>query len=417
MQNDKKMKVAVVGIGYRGIWLLKYVLAMPDVDVLAVCDINEAMLGDAKEAFVEKKRDASQTLFTTDYKETLKIKEIDAVIVGTFWDTHAEIAIAAMEAGKDVAFETGGACTLEECWKLVNASEKTGKQCMMLENCNYGRRELAVLNMARMGKFGKIVHATGGYAHDLRANLSMYAKDNRTRHINYIHRNCENYPQHALGPIAKVLDINRGNRMVSLTSMASCAYGLEHYANEKLEDGHPLKGKRFKQGDIVTTMIKCANGETITLTLDTTLPRCYSRHFGVQGTKGFSAEDGKMVYFDDEHNHDMKPDDLYGNEIEYFDKFDHPIWKVDEEKKMDQVVSANAGGHGSMDKMVIRAFLESVRDGKKVPIDVYDCAAWMSITVLSEESIEKGSMPVSIPDFTRGKWMKRKFEQHNMWSI
>ncbi|MBR6729658.1 MAG: Gfo/Idh/MocA family oxidoreductase [Clostridia bacterium] len=417
MQNNEKIKVAVVGIGYRGIWLLKYVLNMPDVDVLAVCDTNPAMLEDAKEAFCEKKRDASATLFTTDYNEAFKIEEINAVIVGTFWNTHIAIAIAAMEAGKDVAFETGGACTIEECWQLVHAAEKTGRQCMMLENCNYGRRELAVLNMARMGKFGRIVHATGGYAHDLRSNLSMYAKDNRTRHINYIHRNCENYPQHAFGPLAKVLDINRGNRIVSLTSMASCACGLEYYADTQLEEGHPLKGKRFKQGDIVTTTIKCANGETVVLTLDTTLPRCYSRHFGVQGTKGFSAEDGKMMYFDDEHNHDMKSSDLYNNETEYFDKYDHPLWKIDEEKKMDQVVSANAGGHGSMDKMVLRAFLESVRDGIEVPIDVYDCAAWMAITVLSEESIAKGSMPVTVPDFTRGKWMLRKFEQKSKWSI
>ncbi|MBR6729267.1 MAG: Gfo/Idh/MocA family oxidoreductase, partial [Clostridia bacterium] len=358
MTDNKTMKVAVVGIGYRGIWLLRYALAMPDVEVLAVCDSIAERLDDAKEAFVEKKRDASNTLFTTDYNEAFKIKEIDAVIVGTSWASHIEIAVAAMEAGKDVTVETGGAFSVENCWKLVDTAEKTGKQYMMLENCNYGRRELAVLNMARMGKFGKIVHATGGYAHDLRGGLVRHAENDRYRHHEYINRNCDNYPQHALGPIAKILNINRGNRMVSLTSTASCAHGMEHYVNTHCEDGHPLKGQRFNQGDIVTTTIKCAHGETIVLTLDTTLPRTYSRHFGVQGTEGFAAEDGRFMYFDDEHNHDMDPMDLYGNETKYFDKYDHPLWKVDEEKKIDRVVNSGSGGHGSMDRMVLRAFLE-----------------------------------------------------------
>ena len=415
MVNNKKIRVAVIGIGLRGIGLLRYVLNMPDVEVLAVCDRVSKKLDIAKEAFAEKNCDTSNTLFTEDYKEALKIIEIDAVIISTPWSSHIEISIAAMEAGKDVAVETGGAYNIESCWKLVDTAERTGRQCMMLENCNYGRRELAVLNMARMGKFGKIVHATGGYAHDLRAGLANHCKNNWYRHHEYINRNCDNYPQHALGPIAKILNINRGNRMVSLTSVASCSHGMEHYVATHCEDEHPLKGQKFNQGDIITTTIKCAHGETIVLTLDTTLPRTYSRHFGVHGTEGFSAEDGRFMYFENEHNHDMDPAELYGNETEYFEKYDHPIWKVDKEKSIDRVVSA--GGHGSMDKLVLRAFLESIRDGMPVPIDVYDTAAWMCITTLSEESIAKGSIPVSIPDFTQGKWVIRKFIKHSKWSI
>ncbi len=413
--NDNKIKIAVIGIGCRGIGLLRYVLDMPDVEILAVCDVRDDKLDDARKEYNIRKRDMSGTLFTKDYHEALAIKEVVAVINATSWAAHVDVAIAAMEAGKDVSVEVGGTNTIENCWRLVDACERTGKQCMMLENCNYGRRELATLNMARQGIFGKIVHATGGYAHDLRSELSDNIAMGRERIFDYIHRNCENYPTHALGPIAKVLNINKGNRFVSLTSMASCAAGLEHYVDTQCPDDHPLKGQRYTQGDVVTTTIKCAHGETIVLTLDTTLPRTYSRHFGVQGTEGFYSEDGRYVYLDKDHNHDMNPLDLYGNETEYFEKYEHPIWKEDLDRQEDRVVGA--GGHGSMDRYVIRAFLESVRDGHTLPIDVYDTAAWMCITVLSEESIAKGGAPVCVPDFTRGKWMLREFTPENKWSI
>ncbi len=418
---EKIVKAALVGNGNRGRGLLSMLMNMPDVEIVAVCDLLDSKLEDAKQIATKKGKDLSKILFTKDYKEVLAIPEIEAIFNTTSWGAHINVAIDSMEAGKDVSIEVGGTNSIEDIWRLVRTQEKTGKQCMMLENCCYGREELAVLNMVRLGIFGDVVHCAGGYGHDLRWLFYDMAVTGRERVIDYLHRNCDTYPTHALGPIAKILNINRGNRMVSLTSTASCAKGMEEYVNSKGNEEHPLYGKRYTQGDIVTTTIKCAHGETIVLTLDTTLPRPYSRFFTVRGTKGMYSEDGRYVYTQAEHEHrdgdGFKTTDVYQNVDSYCEKYEHPLWRENlgyvDEKTQKQV----EGGHASIDKLVLRAFVESVKFGTPVPIDVYDCAAWMCITALSEASIAQGGAPVSIPDFTNGKWMLNKFEQHSKWSI
>ena len=213
-------------------------------------------------------------------------------------------------------------------------------------------------------------------------------------------RNCENYPTHELGPIAQWLDINRGNRMVSLTSTASKSVGLRDYISKHHSDDEELMAMNFAQGDIVTTVIKCAHGETIKLTLGTTLPRYYSRGLMVHGTDGFYSEDTKTFMRDDEYE-DEKEGEYYeknkGNEEQYYEKYDHPVWKKYQEEGVRE-------GHGGMDWLTVSAFFDALKNNEPMPIDVYDMAAWMSITPLSECSIQLGSMPVEIPDFTNGKW-------------
>lgn len=214
----------------------------------------------------------------------------------------------------------------------------------------------------------------------------------------YMSRNCENYPTHELGPISKVLGINRGNRMVKLTSVASKSRGLQVYAKEHFPEDHIYNQADYKQGDIVNTCITCANGETILLTLDTTLPRpYYSRDFTVRGTKGMYTEERKVLYFEGE----KEGDNVGFNEEEAFAKYDHPLHA--EYAKLEA-----KGGHGGIDWLVCRAFVESVKNGTNTPIDAYDTVTWMSIAALSEMSIERGGAPVNIPDFTRGKWMRRE---------
>lgn len=391
----KRLKVGIIGLGNRGLGLLKeIVLPMEDVEVTAVCD----SYGDRAQVGAEAVRAAYGRLpeVFADAEELIESPAVDTVLVLCAWEAHIPLAIRAMRAGKPAGVEVGGAYSVEACWDLVRAYEETGTPVMLLENCCFGRRELMVKNMAKLGVLGEIVFCRGGYLHDLREEVSTGIEKRHYRYRNYRSRCCENYPTHELGPIAKVLDINRGNRMVSLTSTASRAAGLNAYIGKKT--GAP-SGVEFAQGDVVTTVIRCARGELITLTLDTTLPRFYSRDFTVSGTKGRYEEATDSVFLDGVHNADefqWKPQ--WGNAAQYEEQYDHPIWKR-------YLKEGARGSHDGMDYLVFRSFFESVKNGSPCPVDVYDMASWMCISALSERSIALGSQPVEIPDFTNGAWI------------
>lgn len=396
-------KLGVIGLGGRGRGLLECLLGMEDVEITAICDQYEERL----ELGLEIVQKSGRTLADgySDYKKLLAREDLQGVIIATTWVTHAEIAIAAMKAGKYAGIEVGGAASLEECWELVRTSEQTGMPCMLLENCCYGREELAVLNMVKQGLLGELIHCQCGYEHDLRDEVALGEQRKHNRYHNYLNRNGELYPIHGLGPISKVLDINRGNRLLTLTSMSSKARGIQHLATEKFGETDPLAKINFAQGDIVTTMIKCAGGETIHIIHDTTLPRPYSRAGRVQGTKGIWMEDNNSI-----HIEGRSPEHQWESFDEYREQYEHPIWK----QYLDEGVR---GGHGGMDYLVLRAFAESVMNQTQTPIDVYDTAVWMAITVLSEDSVALGSAPVAIPDFTKGKWISREAGPVSYYSL
>ena len=318
--------------------------------------------------------------------------DVDGVVISTAWEPHIPIAIDAMRAGKPVCMEVGGAYSIYDCHEMVRAYEETKTPFMFLENCCFDEVELWVTSMVRNGLYGEIVHCSGAYAHDLREEI-IFGKENRHYRLrNYLNRNCENYPTHELGPIAKLLGINRGNRMVSLVSMASKAAGLEAFVKSRKDRVDPeLQGKKFMQGDIVTTIIKCAHGETIQLRLDTSLPRVYDRAFTVHGTKGYS-ENKTMCLDGEERWRNMREDQ--------FKKYLPDCWAMmtEEGKRL---------GHGGMDGIEFRLFVDCVRNGEEMPIDVYDAASWMCISCLTETSIAQGGMPQEIPDFTHGEWLRR----------
>ncbi len=393
----KNLKIGHIGLGSRGSGLLKTMLLVPDIEITAVCDVyqDRAEQGAAKILELTGKKPK----ICLDYHEILQDPEIEAVVIASAWESHVEIAVTALEAHKYVGMEVGGAYSVEDCWKLVRASERTGTPCMLLENCCYGKYELMVLNMVKSGVLGEIVHCAGGYHHDLRDEITFGRENRHYRLRNYLNRNCENYPTHELGPIAKVLDINRGNRMVSLVSMSSKAAGLHDYIKQNDKADKALLKQEFMQGDIVTTVIRCAHGQTITLTLDTTLPRPYSRGFTVRGTKGMYQEDNQSVFLDEMGSElHFKWQEQWGNADQYLKKYQHPIWTQYLEEGVKE-------GHDGMDYLVLSAFFESVRNRMQTPIDVYDAASWMCISALSEDSIACGGAPVSIPDFTNGKWL------------
>ena len=397
----KKARIAMIGLGGRGYGLLRLNLVhMKNVEVVGICDVYQDRIDKAIEKV--KKVCGNTPKGSTNYKDFLQDENVDIIMITCAWEGHIDIAVEAMQSGKFVAMEVGGAYSVEDCWRLVDTYEQTKTPLMMLENCCYGEYELMTLRMVREGIFGGIVHCEGGYHHDLREEVAFGKENRHYRLKNYLERNCENYPTHEIGPIAKVLDINRGNLFTKLTSYSSVAKGLHEYILANKADDKELVASQFKQGDVVTTIIETIKGQTVVIQLDTTLPRPYSRGYTIRGTKAMYQEDNNLVFLDNKKfkMFDFNSRPLWNNGKKFAKKFAHRIWK-----NKGAVVKA---GHGGMDSLVLNAMVEAFLEGYYPPIDVYDTASWMVITALSEQSIKNNNQTMEFPDFTRGKWKNRQ---------
>jgi len=395
----------VVGLGGRGTGMLRDVIMyFDDVVVTAVCDVYEDRVERASKMVEEKYGQAP--FATTNYKEVFERKDIDAVYIPSSWETHLQIAIDALRHGIIAAVEVGCAYDLNECYELVKAYEETGTPFMFMENCCFGKDELLATAMARAGKFGTVVNCHGAYSHDLREEITHGNVNRHYRLRNYTLRNTENYPTHELGPIARLLNINRGNRMMTLCAMSSKACGLKEYVQDNhLEEIDPaLKDREFHQGDVVDTIIKCANGETITLRLDTTLPHSYSREFTVRGTKGRYEQSTNTVFLDGDKEY-WEPTEFYGENLNNAKKFEEEFLPKEWASITPEEIEA---GHGGMDTIMFRKFLDCIQTGSPMPIDVYDAVSWLSVSVLAEQSISMGGAVLAIPDFTHGQWILNK---------
>lgn len=397
----EKIRMGIIGFGCRGRDMTYNLLSFDDVEITAICDKYEDRIESGIQKTIEKR--GNTPFGTQNYKEVLSRDDVDAVYIATDWCMHFPIAIDAMNAGKAVALEVGGAYSVEDCWALVDTCERTRTPFMFMENCCYNRDELLATAIVRTGDLGRIVHLSGAYAHDLRSEVTR-GKENRHYRLNeYLHRNCENYPTHELGPMAKVININRGNRMTSLVSVASASFGMEEYVNNNLDNINPeLIGVDFKQGDIVNTIITCENGETMHLCLDTSLPRSYNRDFTVRGTKGMYEQRSNSVFFDGQCE--------YWSGMEYAEKYKNSAekyWQLLPEQWNGITEEALAAGHGGMDYIELREFIDRLKSGEEMMCDVYDAASWMVISCLSEKSIIEGGAPQLIPDFTRGAYKTR----------
>lgn len=397
----KKARIAMIGLGGRGYGLLRLNLVhMKNVEVVGICDVYQDRIDKAIEKV--KKVCGNTPKGSTNYKDYLQDENVDIIMITCAWERHIDIAVEAMQSGKFVAMEVGGAYSVEDCWRLVDTYEQTKTPLMMLENCCYGEYELMTLRMVREGIFGDIVHCEGGYHHDLREEVAFGKENRHYRLKNYLERNCENYPTHEIGPIAKVLDINRGNLFTKLTSYSSVAKGLHEYILANKADDKELVASQFKQGDVVTTIIETIKGQTVVIQLDTTLPRPYSRGYTIRGTKAMYQEDNNLVFLDNKKfkMFDFNSRPLWNNGKKFAKKYAHRIWK-----NKGAVVKA---GHGGMDSLVLNAMVEAFLEGYYPPIDVYDTATWMVITALSEQSIKNNNQTMEFPDFTRGKWKNRQ---------
>ncbi|MGS0696668.1 Gfo/Idh/MocA family protein [Shewanella sp. 0m-4] len=397
------VRVGFIGVGQRGSGHVKHFCHIDGVEIKAICDIDQQVL-DKSIAFIDAQglpKPAQYTGSEHAYKALLSRDDIDIVIISTPWEWHAPMAIHTMESGKHAFVEVPLALTVEECWQIVDTAERTQKNCMMMENVNYGRDELMVLNMVRQGLFGELLHAEAAYIHELRWQMKeIDQKTGSWRTYWHTKRNGNLYPTHGLGPVSQYMNINRGDRFDYMTSMSSPALGRAQYAKREFSADHERNQLSYINGDINTSLIKTVKGRTIMVQHDTTTPRPYSRHNLIQGTNGVFAgfpnriaieEGGSGSY----HQWDMDMQKWYA-------KYDHPLWlRMGEEAKRN-------GGHGGMDFLMLWRMVYCLRNAEPLDQDVYDGASWSVVNILSEESVNNRSNSVNFPDFTRGTWQTGK---------
>ncbi len=385
----EKVRIGMVGMGGRGSSLLRDFVRCEGVEIAAVCDVRperaEAARGAAQKA--GRGNPPKYTNGEHDFERLCGDSNVDLVITATPWEWHVPVALSAMNQGKHICTEVPAALTVEDCWKLVETAEKTRRHCMMLENCCYGESELAVLNAVRQGAFGEVLHAEGGYLHDLQAVKFEVGHEGDWRRKYSEFWDGNNYPTHGLGPVALAMDINRGDKFDYLVSMSSPARGLKLYATEKFGAGDPRATANYRQGDVNTSLIKTARGKTFMVQHQTNDPRPYSRINTIVGTKGIFNGYPDRIGLGEQWG-----------DVEAFKKqYKHPLWAETEEL-------SKTSGHGGMDYVMGYRLIDCLRKGLPLDMTVYDAASWSCIVELSRKSVASKSAALDFPDFTRGKW-------------
>lgn len=393
------VRVGFVGVGHQGSSHVANFLKIDRVDIKAICDLVPEKVAKMQQLVVDagRPRPAGYTGGADEYRRMCETEELDLVFTATPWEWHAPVCVAAMENGKHVATEVPMAVTVEECWQLVETAERTGRHCLMMENVCYGRPEMMILNMVRQGLLGELLHAECGYLHDLRELKLTDFYEGRWRVKHSVRRNGDLYPTHGLGPVAQYMNVNRGNQFDYLVAMSTNSRGLNLWAAEHHGAESAEARQRYALGDVVSTLIRTVQGQTILVVHDTDSPRPYSRKLTVQGTKGL------VQRFPDEkiHVEGRSPAHAWEDLESYRDEFDHPLWKALEAR-------SQGAGHGGMDYIEDHRLVQCLLEGAPTDQDVYDGAAWSAVSELSERSIAARGRPMDFPDFTRGRWKGRE---------
>jgi hypothetical protein len=399
----EKVRVAVIGL-HRGLTHVSTCSGIEFAEVVAVCDIV-ADRAKAAADLCEKKTGKRPVIYSGDehvWEQMVARDDIDAVYIATPWAWHVPMCLRTLEQGKHAFVEVAAALTVDDCWRLVDASERTQRHCIMLENCCYGENELFVLNLAREGVFGQLTHAECAYLHDLRTVLFSLGTEGDWRRNYHWEYNGNLYPTHGLGPVAQYLGVGRGDQFKYLVSMSSQEMSLTHYRNRVQPNGGRHANEKYICGDMNTSLLKTEMGKTIMLQHDVVSPRPYSRINALYGTGA--------VFFDYPARLSVDQPKPYGLEAEgsedwlsdkdlqtMREKFTHPLWKKLQER-------AKGAGHGGMDFVMSWRLMDCLRQGITPDSVVYDAAAWSCIIETSIRSVATGSSPVNIPDFTRGLW-------------
>ena len=405
----KVVRIGIVGLGMRGPGAVYRLSNIEGTEIVALCDVEPNRVEAAQEILKKNNRKpaASYSGSAEAYKKMCERNDIDLVYICTDWVHHTPIALYAMEHGKNTAIEVPAATSMEEIWALINTSERTRKHCMMLENCVYDFFEISSLSMAQKGLFGDILHVEGSYLHNLDDVWPQYWNNWRLD-FNEKHRG-DLYPTHGIGPDCQVLNIHRGDRMEYLVAMdTKSVNGPKHVKRLTGKDS-----ERFASGDETSTLIHTALDRTMLIEHDVMTPRPYSRMYQIVGSEGYASKypveqlcfrketleqfEGRQL--EGVSTHSALPASL---QQELLRKYTPQFVKDIEEK------AKAVGGHGGMDYIMDYRLIYCLRNGLPLDMDVYDLAEWCCISELSRLSIENGSMPVDIPDFTRGAWNKVK---------
>jgi len=399
----EKVRVGLIGLS-RGMTHVHDCCNIEFAEVVAVCDLRDDRAKVAAD-HCEKTRGKRPEIYSGTehiWEKMVAREDIDVVYINTPWAWHVPMAVGAMELGKHAFVEVGAAVTVDECWKLVDTSERMQRHCVMLENCCYGENELFILNMVREGVFGELTHGECAYIHDLRSMLYSPGTEGDWRRDYHLQYDGNLYPTHGLGPVAQYMGIGRGDQFKFLVSTSSLETGLTTWR----DNHHPNGGKQAKEkyicGDMNTSIIKTELGRTIMIQHDIISPRPYSRINALSGTGGTFLDYPARLALNEPHKYRL---DARGSHAWLGDKdltrmrelFTHPLWlKLEQRSK--------GGGHGGMDFVMNWRHLDCIRQGITPDSVVYDAAAWSSILEISSLSVATGSMPVVIPDFTRGLW-------------
>lgn len=399
-----KVKVAIIGVGARGSGHIVQLASIEGVEVVGICDLREDLVKKSEKRVSEKGH--TPKLYSGDDKAWLKmLAEVrpDAVFIATPWELHGPQAVAAMRAGAHAFVEIPIALTIEEMWAIVDASEQTGRHCMLMENVNYGPEELLYLNMVRQGVIGELLHGEAAYIHELRGQMEGGDTTGSWRTYHYSKRNGNLYPCHGLGPVAQYMSLARTeDNFRRLVSFSSPAKGRALYAAKSDKLSKPeFKELKFEGGDMNTSIIKTVLGRTVLVQWDETSPRPYTRHNLIQGTKGTlkGFPNGMAIEGMTKSYHSWTTSEEFNAIAE---KYKHPLIKRvgDLAQKM--------GGHGGMDFLMLYRIIECLRNGEPLDQNVYEGCFWSSVAPLSEKSVKEDGMPQDFPDFTRGGWKTTK---------
>ena len=387
--------IGFVGVGLMGTAHVENLLKIEGAEIRAVCDVVPEKVERAQNLVAQagQPRPKGFSRGPIDFERLCDQPDLDLVFTATPWEWHVPVCVAAMKAGKHAATEVPAARNLDDCWRLVETSEETRRHCVMMENCNYDRFEMMVLNMVEQGVFGELLHARCGYLHDLRAVKHDMEGEGVWRRDYSMTSDGDLYPTHGLGPVAQCLDINRGNSFETLVSMGSKTRGLHRYAVERFGSDSPQAAETFVLSDVVTTMLNTSGGETVLVTHDTSSPRPYSRDYLIQGTLGIARKYPEpRIYLEGRSEpHRWDPVDAY------LEEYDHPLWRRLEEE-------SQGAGHGGMDFIEDYRLIDALRAGRPLDSDVYDAAMLSAVVELSGRSIARGGETIRFPDFTRGGW-------------
>lgn len=393
------VRVGIIGTGLRGRSVLGELLNVPGVKITALCDITPEKAEMARALTVKAGQPEPAVIVNGErgFSALVQRDDVDFVYTATPWEWHVPVVLAALNAGKHCGTEVPAAYTLEDCWKIVEASERTRRHCVIMENCCYDYDELLVLNLVRAGVLGEMIHGECAYNHDLREILFETRDEGLWRRRHHTLRDSNLYPTHGLGPVANYMNINRGDKFNYLVAMSSGHLGLEAYREQHLAKDDPRRQEVYKAGDYNTSLVKTARGRSLMLQHNVSTPRPYDRINLIQGTKGIFRDYPSRIFVDgQEGGHNWQSTDKYKV------RYEHDLWRKEGD------IARKLGGHGGMDYIMCYRLIECFRQGLPPDMDVYDAATWSAPGPLSEISIAKGSAPINFPDFTRGRWAETR---------